>query len=77
MNTSEMTDTVENLQDQAKHLRDRATEEANRWKERAVDSAKHASEATDRFVHENVWTTITIAALAGCAVGFLLARGHD
>ena len=22
--------------------------------------------ATDRFVHDNVWTTITVAALAGC-----------
>ena len=77
MNTSEMTDTVENLQDQAKDFRDRAAEETHRWKERAVESAKHASVATDKFVHDNVWTTITIAALAGCAVGFLLARGHD
>lgn len=77
MKTSDITETVENLQDKAKDFQDQATEEANRWKDCALETAKTATQATDRFVQDNVWTTVAIAALAGCAIGFLLARDND
>lgn len=77
MNTSGISDTVENLQDQAMDFRDRAVDEANRWKDCAAASAKNASMATDKFVHENVWSTVAIAAVAGCVVGFLLGQCRD
>ncbi len=34
--------------------------------------AKEASRVTDEFVHENAWTTVAIAAVVGCLIGFFL-----
>jgi ElaB/YqjD/DUF883 family membrane-anchored ribosome-binding protein len=34
--------------------------------------AKEASRVTDEFVHDNAWTTVAIAAVVGCLIGFFL-----
>jgi len=34
--------------------------------------AKEASRATHEFVHENAWTTVAIAAVIGCMIGYFL-----
>jgi ElaB/YqjD/DUF883 family membrane-anchored ribosome-binding protein len=67
MNTSDMAQTAQDLQEQAQ-------ETTARWQEKAKTTAKNASEVADRYVHENVWTTVTAAALAGCVLGFLMGR---
>jgi ElaB/YqjD/DUF883 family membrane-anchored ribosome-binding protein len=36
--------------------------------------ARDAMKASDRYVHEQPWQAIGIAALAGLAVGFLVSR---
>ena len=59
MNTREMTDKLQDLQQ-------RATETARNW-----------GEATDRYVHENAWTTVALAAVLGCIVGYFLAGRRD
>jgi ElaB/YqjD/DUF883 family membrane-anchored ribosome-binding protein len=52
-------------------------EQARNWQNRATDMAKTMGSATDRYVHENTWATVGIAALVGCVVGYLLASGRD
>jgi ElaB/YqjD/DUF883 family membrane-anchored ribosome-binding protein len=39
-----------------------------------TDGVKSAATATDSYVHESPWQAIGIAAVAGAAVGYLLAR---
>ena len=44
---------------------------------RATETTRNVAEATDRYVHENTWTTVACAALFGCIVGYLLATSRD
>ena len=37
-------------------------------------ATRNMSEATDHYVHENVWSSIAVAAVFGCIVGYLLGR---
>lgn len=53
------------------------TEQARDWQNRASEMARSMGSATDRYVHENTWATIGVAALIGCVVGYLLASGRD
>ncbi len=47
------------------------------WQKRATETAKQVGQATDRYVHENTWTTIAFAAVLGCLVGYFLAGRRD
>ena len=47
------------------------------WQQRASEQAKNATLAADDYVRENAWTTIAIAALFGCVIGYLIARQGD
>ena len=40
----------------------------------AVERAKRAAAATDRFVHDHPWQAIGVAAAIGVAVGVLIGR---
>lgn len=63
MNTREMTDNMSGkFQD---------------WQQRATETARNVGRATDDYVRENTWTTVAIAAMLGCVVGFLLANRKD
>ena len=44
---------------------------------RASETARNVGEATDQYVRENTWTTIGIAAVLGCVVGYFLATRRD
>jgi ElaB/YqjD/DUF883 family membrane-anchored ribosome-binding protein len=51
------------------------TEAKNRLRdlqEQLGSKAKEASRVTDEFVHDNAWTTVAIAAVVGCLIGFFL-----
>lgn len=39
-----------------------------------LDKAKAAAKATDEYVHENPWKSVSIAAGAGLLIGLLLGR---
>ena len=41
----------------------------------AIEKAKAAAAATDRFAHENPWKTAGIAAAVGVLVGLVIGRG--
>jgi hypothetical protein len=47
------------------------------WQKRAADTARNVGQNTDRCVRENTWTTLALAALVGCVVGYLLAPERD
>lgn len=41
---------------------------------RAAEAARTAASATDDYVHHSPWQAICVAAVAGAAVGYLLAK---
>jgi ElaB/YqjD/DUF883 family membrane-anchored ribosome-binding protein len=47
------------------------------WQRRATERAKDMGQVTDEYVRENTWTTIAIAALLGCVVGYMIANQGD
>lgn len=73
MNTTDIKDKAEELEEQAQNWK----ETAQQWQQNAMDSARNAARATDDYVRENVWTTVALAVLAGCALGFMLGRSRD
>jgi ElaB/YqjD/DUF883 family membrane-anchored ribosome-binding protein len=71
--TDNIKEKSEELEEQAKNWR----ENARQWQQTAMDTARDAAKATDQYVRENVWSTIALAVLAGCALGFILGRSRD
>ncbi|HZR20716.1 MAG TPA: hypothetical protein VFE51_25775 [Verrucomicrobiae bacterium] len=56
------------------------TEFTNRvqdWQKRAAETAKNVGQTTDNYVRENTWTTLAIAAVLGCVVGYFLTANRD
>ena len=56
------------------------TEFTNRvedWQKRATETAKNFGQTTDHYVRENTWTTLVVAAILGCVVGYLLTSDRD
>jgi len=47
------------------------------WQRRARQKASKVGEATDTYVRKNTWTTLAIAALVGCVVGYVLSGDRD
>jgi ElaB/YqjD/DUF883 family membrane-anchored ribosome-binding protein len=73
MNTSDIKDKAEDLKSQAQDWKETAQE----WQQAAMERARNAAQATDDYVRDNIWTTVAVAVLAGCALGFLLGRSRD
>jgi len=53
------------------------TERLQDFQKKATETARNACQATDDYVHDNVWTSVAVAAVVGCVVGFFLGRGRD
>ena len=53
------------------------TDKIQDWQKKAKETARTMGEATDEYVHENAWTSIALAAVVGCIVGFLISRSRD
>ena len=53
------------------------TDKVQDWQRRATETAKNVGETTDRYVRENTWATLGVAAVLGCVIGFLLANRRD
>ncbi|HWI58893.1 MAG TPA: DUF883 C-terminal domain-containing protein [Bacillota bacterium] len=53
------------------------TDKFQDWQKRATETAKTFGQTTDQYVRENTWTTIAIAAVLGCVLGFVLANRED
>jgi len=44
------------------------------WQKTATETAKNVGDVSDRYVRDNTWTTIAVAAILGCVVGYLLTN---
>ncbi len=53
------------------------TDKLQDWQKRISDTARQAGKATDDYVHENAWTSIALAAVFGCIIGYLLGNRGD
>ncbi len=54
------------------------TDKFQDWQNKAKETATNLGQATDRYVRDNTWMTIAIAAALGCVLGFLLTnRGGE
>lgn len=53
------------------------TEKLQDYQQRATETARNVCQATDEYVHENAWTSVALAAVAGCVIGFFLGRSRD
>ena len=73
MNTSDIKEKADELSEQARSWKESAQE----WQQAASETARNAAQETDQYVRENVWSTVALAVLAGCALGFLLGRSRD
>ena len=50
--------------------------ERSGWARRQATKAKEAFEASDRYVHEQPWQTVGIAAVTGLLIGCLVGIGR-
>jgi len=53
------------------------TDKLQDWQKRISETAKTAGKATDDYVHENAWTSVALAAVFGCVIGYLLGSRRD
>jgi ElaB/YqjD/DUF883 family membrane-anchored ribosome-binding protein len=47
------------------------------WQKRATETARNVSQTSDRYVRENTWTTLAVAAVLGCVVGYLFSTTRN
>jgi ElaB/YqjD/DUF883 family membrane-anchored ribosome-binding protein len=43
------------------------------WQKRAAETARTWGHSTDDYVRDNTWTSIAVAAVIGCVLGYLLS----
>jgi ElaB/YqjD/DUF883 family membrane-anchored ribosome-binding protein len=53
------------------------TDKLQDWQKKATETARNVGQVTDEYVHENTWSSIALAAVVGCIIGFLMARSRD
>ena len=47
------------------------------FQKRITETARNVGSATDKYVNEHAWTSVAVAAMLGCVVGFFLGRRRD
>ena len=53
------------------------TDKLQDWQKKATETARTVGQTTDEYVHENTWSSIALAAVVGCLIGFLMGRSRD
>jgi ElaB/YqjD/DUF883 family membrane-anchored ribosome-binding protein len=53
------------------------TNRSRDWQKKACETAKNLSQTTDDYVRENTWSTLALAAILGCVIGFILTSSRD
>jgi ElaB/YqjD/DUF883 family membrane-anchored ribosome-binding protein len=51
-------------------------EKAQEWQRVATERVRNAGEVTDSYIRENTWTTLTLAAVVGCMLGYFIANSR-
>jgi ElaB/YqjD/DUF883 family membrane-anchored ribosome-binding protein len=65
------------ISDYTEPMKSQVSEKMQNVKERVGQTAKNVSRTTDRYVRDNPWRTVAIAALAACMFGYLLGSLRD
>jgi ElaB/YqjD/DUF883 family membrane-anchored ribosome-binding protein len=52
------------------------TDKVQDWQKRATETARTFGSATDKYVRDNTWSSLAVAAVAGCILGFFLATSR-
>jgi ElaB/YqjD/DUF883 family membrane-anchored ribosome-binding protein len=52
------------------------TNKVQDWQKRASETARNLGQSTDTYLRENTWSTLAIAALLGCVLGYILTSGR-
>jgi ElaB/YqjD/DUF883 family membrane-anchored ribosome-binding protein len=63
MNATEMASKAQDLKEQAQD-----------WQETARHQVRRATDVANDYVQQNAWTSIAVATVVGCLIGFFLAR---
>jgi len=53
------------------------TDKFQDWQKRATETARNVGQTTDQYVRDNTWTSIAVAAVLGCMIGYFLASSRD
>jgi ElaB/YqjD/DUF883 family membrane-anchored ribosome-binding protein len=77
MNTNEIRERAEDVRASAEEATQSLKEKAAQWQQLTKDNAVRFAKRTDSYVHENVWSTMTLTAILAFTLGVLVARGRD
>ena len=50
------------------------TDKMKDWQKRATETARNVGQVSDHYVRDNTWTTIAVAAIVGCLLGYFLVN---
>lgn len=53
------------------------TDKLQDWQHRAAEKARDWGQTTDQYVRDNTWTSLAIAAVIGCVLGYVFASRRD
>jgi ElaB/YqjD/DUF883 family membrane-anchored ribosome-binding protein len=74
MNTDQLKEKAEDLQDTATKAGRNIKDKATQWQQTARESATNAAKATDGYVRDNPWGAIGLVAVFAFAFGMLVGR---
>ncbi len=81
MDTNELTRKANEMQEepqtQAQDVKEQFREASENWRRRATQAIRNASVTADQYVRDYAWTSVALAAVLGCVVGFFLGRSRD
>jgi len=72
MNSDQIKEQVEDLQEQAGEMAQNFKERAMEWKETARENITNFARTTDDYVHDNPWPAIGITAAFAFALGLVI-----
>ena len=53
------------------------TNRVQEWQKRATETARNLGQTTDQYVRENTWSTLAVAVVLGCIVGYLVSGSRS
>jgi ElaB/YqjD/DUF883 family membrane-anchored ribosome-binding protein len=74
MNTDQLKEKTNDLQDTAKETGRKIKDKAYQWQQTAKENASTVARATDDYIRDNPWGAIGVVAVFALALGILIGR---